>query len=363
MLMPLHSVHAPHTAPLPAPALLDAAAAPCWIVDRDLILTYANPAMCALLGYRDGEMVGSPLLAFVADESLCTIDRQVAMRDLTPRRTYDMTLVRSDGSLVHTIFNSGTVANSGDALIVVTDISRRHTAEALLRNERDQLTDTIERVNRFLDLLCRDLKEPMSAILGVTQMLPTADMAGCADLCDDAGRQVMRMIENLAMWSRLQLNQMPIDLRGYRVGGVVDDLIEEMAPSAGRRAITLVNAAKDVLALADLSALTAALRHLVDNAVRFSPSGSTVVVSSATLDDGVALSVRDEGVGIPPETLPQLFRLDHTHATPDRDGHLGSGLGLLIAKMLTERMGGSLRLESAPGRGTTATVLLRAARA
>lgn len=357
MLTPLHSAHAPAHAPdvasLPALALLDAAA-PCWIVDRDFVVTHANPAMCTLLGYRAGEMTGSPVLAFVAADSRPTLDRQVALRALAPHRAYDVTLLRSDGAPVNTVFSEGILADTGAAVIVVTDVSRRHMAEALLRHERDQLTDTVERINRFLDLLCRDLKEPLSAILGVAQMLP-----GCAELCDDAGRQIMRMIENLALWSRLQLNQVPCDLRTYHLGGVVHDVVEEMTPVAARRAITLVNEVRDAPVLADLSALATVLGHLVDNAMRFSPSGSTVVLSSSVEHGGVVLRVRDDGVGIPLETLPRLFHLDHAHATTSLDGHLGSGLGLLIARLLTERMGGELLLESRPGHGTTATVLLR----
>ncbi|PWC44309.1 PAS domain-containing sensor histidine kinase [Azospirillum sp. TSO22-1] len=356
MVTSLHSAHAVHATPLSVLALLDAAAAPCWIVDRDFVITHANPAMCALLGYRDGEMIGSPVLAFVADESRPTLERQVALRGLTPRRAYDVTLLRSDGTPTYTVVNDGTLPDSGAAFLVVTDVSRRHLAETLLKHERDQLADTVERINRFLDLLCRDLKEPLSAILGVAQMLP-----GCGELCDDAGRQVLRMIENLALWSRLQLNQVPCDLRTYHLGGVAHDVVEEMTPIAARRAIALVNEVRDAPVLADLSALATVLGHLVDNAVRFSPSGSTVVLSSSTGRDGVALRVRDEGVGVPPETLPRLFHLDHAHATTGLDGHLGSGLGLLIARLLTERMGGELLLESRPGHGTTATVLLRPA--
>lgn len=366
MLTPLHAAQAPQVLPPSAPAMLDEAAAACWIVDRDLVVSHANPAMCALLGYRLGELVGSPVLAFVAEESRRIIERQVALRELTPRRTYDVTLIRSDGAHVRTIFNDGPLSGTGDgsdtSLIVVTDITRHHTADLLLRNERDQLTDTVERINRFLDLLCRDLKDPLSAILGFAQMMPAADMPGCSDLCTDAGRQVMGMIENLALWSRLQLNQVPLDLRAYRLGGVVHDLFEEMTPQAGRRAITLVSQVEDAPVLADLTALSTALRHLVDNALRFSPAGTTVVLAGAARGDTVEVSVRDEGIGITPEALSQLFRLDHTHATPGMDGHQGSGLGLLIAKGLTERMGGGLNLASTPGHGTTATVILRMAR-
>lgn len=100
------------------------------------------------------------------------------------------------------------------------------------------------------------------------------------------------------------------------------------------------------------------LRHLIENAVRFSPSGSIVMLSATAADGRVTLRVQDNGVGIPEEVLPYLFRIDHHHASPGADGELGSGLGLLISKAMVERMGGGIRLYSRPGGGTAVTVVL-----
>ena len=342
----------------------------CWIVDRDLVTVSVNPALCAMLGYRRGELVGSHLLSYVAEESRPVMERQVVMRDLVPHRSYDVTLLRSDGQPLYAIFNDSRIDDEGGtargSCIFVTDISRRHEEERTREAQREHLADTVARMNRFLGQVCQDLKDPLNAILGATQMISGGGLGGglgrglgdYAALCSDAGQQIMRTVENLSLWSRLQLNQVPMELRVYEVGGLLQDILEELEPRARAREVRIVNRIAATRVLGDLTGLTTVLRHLIENAVRFSPPGGTVTLSATAADGRVTLRVQDNGVGIPEEVQPYLFRIDHHHAAPGADGETGSGLGLLISKAMVERMGGAIRLHSRPGGGTAVAVTL-----
>lgn len=361
--------------------ILDQSAQPCWVVDRDLVTIGVNPALCAMLGYRAGELVGTHLLAYVAEDSRGVLERQAAIRDLTPHRSYDVTLMRSDGTPLRVMFNESWLDGDPDSdggagpgsCIFVTDITRRQEEEAQRALRVDQLADTVARMNRFLGQICQELKDPLSAILGATQMISsdvasdladggqgqgTARLGAYAALCSDAGRQMMRTIENLSLWSRLQLNQVPLDLRAYELGGLLQDVLEELEPRARARDILIVNRIFATPVLGDLSALNTVLKHLIENAVRFSPSGSIVMLSATMVDGRVTVRVQDNGLGIPEELQPYLFRIDLHHAAPGADGEVGSGLGLLICKALVERMGGGIRVYSKPGGGTAVTVTL-----
>ncbi|CAO3373452.1 PAS domain-containing sensor histidine kinase [Azospirillum argentinense] len=359
--------------------ILDQSAQACWVVDRELVIVGANPALCALLGYRAGELVGTHLLAYVAEDSRNVLERQAAIRDLTPHRSYDVTLTRSDGTPLRVIFNDsrldGEDGGAGPGFcIFVTDITRRAEEETQRALRVDQLADAVARMNRFLGQICQELKDPLSAILGATQMISSdmapsgpagggpgqgaAHLGAYAALCSDAGRQMMRTIENLSLWSRLQLNQVPLDLRSYELGGLLQDVLEELAPRARARDILIVNRIVATPVLGDLSALSTVLKHLIENAVRFSPSGSMVMLSATRTDGRVTVRVQDNGLGIPEDRQPHLFRIDPHHAAPGADGELGSGLGLLICKALVERMGGGIRVFSRAGGGTAVTVTL-----
>ncbi|MBB3263485.1 PAS domain S-box-containing protein [Azospirillum sp. OGB3] len=359
--------------------ILEESAQACWVVDGELVTVAVNPALCALLGYRAGELVGTHLLSYVAEESRGVLERQAAIRDLTPHRSYEVTLIRSDGMPLRAILNDSRLdGETGGAApgfcIFVTDITRRSEEETQRALRVDQLADAVARMNRFLGQICQELKDPLSAILGATQMISsdaglsepvgggpgrsTAQLGAYAALCSDAGRQMMRTIENLSLWSRLQLNQVPFELRVYDLGGLLQDVLEELEPRARARDILIVNRIVATPVLGDLSALNTVLKHLIENAVRFSPSGSIVMLSAAQADGRVTVRVQDNGLGIPEELQPHLFRIDPHHAAPGADGEVGSGLGLLICKALVERMGGGIRIFSKPGGGTAVTVTL-----
>ena len=112
---------------------------------------------------------------------------------------------------------------------------------------------------------------------------------------------------------------------------------------------------------ADRDRLAQVLINLLDNAVKFTPEGGRIALSAAAREGRIVVSVHDSGVGIPPEEIGRIFerfyRVDRSRDR--REG--GTGLGLAIAKHLTLAMGGTIEVESLPGRGTTFRVTLPAA--
>jgi signal transduction histidine kinase len=108
--------------------------------------------------------------------------------------------------------------------------------------------------------------------------------------------------------------------------------------------------------LGDFNQLERALLNLVSNAIKFTPPGGRITVSSGMIKKNIAVKVKDTGVGIAPEEISRLFsefqRLTGSGSTE------GSGLGLFIVKTIVEAHGGSVSVESAVGAGTTFTILL-----
>jgi len=121
--------------------------------------------------------------------------------------------------------------------------------------------------------------------------------------------------------------------------------------------------AQDAVVLGDRDALEQAVLILVDNAVKYTPGGGRIAVSTAVHDGRIELAVEDSGPGVPANLLPRLgerfFRVDKARS---REMGGGAGLGLSIARRIVAAHGGSLDIRSAPGAGTTVTVSLTAAR-
>jgi signal transduction histidine kinase len=115
---------------------------------------------------------------------------------------------------------------------------------------------------------------------------------------------------------------------------------------------------------ADADRLEQILINLVDNAVKYSPPGSTVHIKAEFLpedDTQIRMSVRDEGAGIPQALLPKIFTKFYRVESPLKQEVEGTGLGLYITKSLTTAMGGQIYADSTPGQGSTFTVILPAA--
>jgi signal transduction histidine kinase len=117
----------------------------------------------------------------------------------------------------------------------------------------------------------------------------------------------------------------------------------------------------DLIVVAAPDRLEQVVANLVENAIKYSPRGGTIRVTAARRGaEAVTLAVSDEGIGIPEERQGELFRpfarVEHVLTQQAQ----GAGLGLYICKQLVERMGGTIALASAPGRGTTVTVTLSA---
>jgi two-component system sensor histidine kinase SenX3 len=141
---------------------------------------------------------------------------------------------------------------------------------------------------------------------------------------------------------------------------LVDDVVagfRETAASQGFH-VELQNTATPAPIHADREALGLALRNLLDNAVKYSPECRTVWVETVPFDRRLAVRVRDRGVGIPPAEQRAIFDKFVRGSTSRSAGIKGTGIGLTLARHIVDAHHGEIRLESAPGEGSTFTILL-----
>jgi len=201
----------------------------------------------------------------------------------------------------------------------------------------------------FIANASHELRTPIFSLGGFLELLRDEDLDEHtrAEFLETASEQVERLSKlatDLLDLSRLDAGPMRLDREPVALGMVAEDLAEEFAAVARRRRRPLeVNAADAGVAVGDRERVLQIGRALVDNAFAHTPEGVRVrVIAGAT-----TLAVEDDGPGIPDEHHEQVFvrfsRLDGSRAS-------GTGLGLAIARELAERMGGSLELESRPGR-------------
>jgi len=211
---------------------------------------------------------------------------------------------------------------------------------------------------RTLDQAAHDLKAPLNALtVNVENLRHDLDDAGALPEVEDRVELLGSEIRRLNRMIQVAMSQFRLPsevVRRFDLRRLVRQVVALMRPGAERRGVRIEARLPDerlpVAAVRD--ALQQALVNLVNNALEASSDGQRVALALTRQDGLVELRIRDEGEGIPPEAMKQLFKL-HFTTKPS-----GSGLGLFTARAAVQRMGGHLTLESSPGEGATAVVQL-----
>jgi two-component system cell cycle sensor histidine kinase PleC len=246
-------------------------------------------------------------------------------------------------------------------------------SEREARHVADMARRSAERANhaksQFVTSLSHELRTPLQSITGFTESLETLDLSpdrrqrALAGI-SNAAAHILSIVDDVLDLARVEAGAMPISLEPTDTAAVAAATLELVQPLAAARGIAVELDGSSAQVTADRRRLQQVLLNLVSNALRFSPTGTVVMVRTEAVDrsaDGAArIHVVDQGPGIPADLLERLFvPFDRLGADAGREG--GAGLGLVLARRLTEAMGGSLELHSTVGVGTHVTISLERA--
>ena len=240
----------------------------------------------------------------------------------------------------------------------------------IAREEAVVAKDAAENANRmksmFLATMSHELRTPLNAVIGFSQLMEAETFGPLGDphyheytgLIQKAGRHLLDLINDILDMSKIEAGKFELNHKHIDLRTVVDECIVLMRERASKGDITL---RKDVpshalMAYADPRAIKQILLNLLSNAVKFTLEGGTVTTRVLASNGMLALTVQDTGVGIPAD---QLHRLGNPFVQLRNNAgstHEGTGLGLSLVRSLAEMHGGTLKIESVEGRGTTVTV-------
>jgi PAS domain S-box-containing protein len=220
--------------------------------------------------------------------------------------------------------------------------------------------------DEFLAMLSHELRTPLNAMLGYTRMLKTGAVPedrreSALEVIERNGTTLAQILEDLLDVSRIVAGKLRLEVRPVDVGQVIADAISTVRPAADAKGIRL-RARLDTPAVtlnADRDRLQQVLWNLLNNAVKFTPSGGTITVDAGASDRGVEIAVSDTGRGIAPTLLPHVFERFMQGDTRLGREHRGLGLGLSIARHIVEMHGGTIVADSeGEGKGSTFRVTL-----
>jgi len=244
------------------------------------------------------------------------------------------------------------------------------TAVRELRAERDTVAHLLRARRELVAAVSHELRTPVATMRGYLESTrarwdasdaPPVTLRADLDVMEREAIHLETLIEDLFALARAEIGQLELRPAAVDVGALAERVVATAAPLAWRSARVELSAewaAELPAALADESRVEQILRNLLHNAVRHTPPGGIVAVSTVAEDGGVALRVRDTGEGIAAEDLPHIFERFYRAEKARSREEGGAGLGLALVKELTEAMGGSVAVESAPGEGSCFTVRL-----
>jgi PAS domain S-box-containing protein len=251
-----------------------------------------------------------------------------------------------------------------------TDVTEQVLARRAIEAAREEAEAANRAKSQFLATMSHELRTPLNAIGGYAELLEmgvrgevTEEQREDLRRIQASQRHLLGLINEVLNYAKLEAGTVHYDLEDVPAAVAVAAAETLVAPQARARGLALrVGTCTEELTLrADPEKLRQILVNLLSNAVKFTPSGGRIDVTCAGVEGGVALRVRDTGIGIPPERLESIFdpfvqvRSDLTRP------HEGTGLGLAISRSLARGMGGDLVVESAPGRGAAFELTLPAA--
>lgn len=216
----------------------------------------------------------------------------------------------------------------------------------------------------FVVNVSHELKTPVGAISLLSEAIGDAaeDEEAVRRFAARLGvesRRLSALVQDIIEFSRLQAKDVVQDGGPVDLNAVVADAVDRLRLTAEDRGIALrVGGRVDAVVHGDQDQLMTAVRNLVDNAVRYSPEGTTVGIGLSSVDGLAQVTVTDQGIGISPEEQERVFeRFYRVDAARSRQTG-GTGLGLSIVKHVVINHGGEVTLWSQPGRGSTFTIRL-----
>jgi len=364
--------------------------------DQSGIVESFNPAAERIFGFSPDEMVGRKVNLLMPEPHRSIHDQYLGNYLRTGQARImgvgrELEGRRKDGTVFPLELGVSEVRLAGKRHFVgiIRDISQRKAAEQALKQERATLetrvrerTESLTRANielerareealqaaraksEFLANMSHEIRTPMNAVIGMTGLLLetplTREQRDYVQTIAISGETLLTVINDILDFSKIESGRLELEEHPFEVAAAIEDAFDLLASKAWEKGLDLlysVGAEVPPFVVGDVTRVRQVLMNLVGNAVKFTERGE-VLVSANSVAEGAGrlrldFAVRDTGIGIAPDKLDRLFKAFSQADTSTTRKYGGTGLGLVISDRLVKMMGGGVRVESEPGRGST----------
>lgn len=249
---------------------------------------------------------------------------------------------------------------------MINDLTERVSREEILEKNQEQLRELNATKDKFLSIIAHDLKNPLAQILGFSDLLMKniknekyEKIYRFSEIINQSVSEADKLLDNLLQWSRAQTGRIRFKPVRVNLSLLIAEVIESQQTAAYQKDITVYDLTSgECSAMADRNMMHTVLRNLLSNAIKFTPRGGEIQLYVNRSEAECSISVADTGVGMSKETIQGLFNIEENVSSPGTDKEKGTGLGLLICKEFVQKHGGTISVDSAPGKGSVFEVRL-----
>jgi PAS domain S-box-containing protein len=336
-------------------------------------ISFWNQAAEKVLGYSQEEALGCELHLWLAPERFRERYRQgfkafqASGEGPVIGQTLELSALRKDGEEFPIELSVSAVKLKGrwNAIGILRDISERKLVERKLIEAKEAAEAATRAKSEFLANMSHEIRTPMNGVIAATDLALSEELSPKLEhylkIISASAYSLLGIINDILDFSKIEAGKLDLESRPFRLENVLDRVTDLFGPKAGEKGIELLvdlDPQTPRALVGDPLRLQQIFKNLVDNAVKFTPSGGIILVGTQPLQlspEEVQLTffVKDSGVGIAPEYLPKLFEpFSQADASIARK-YEGAGLGLCICKQLVDLMGGTIQVESQLGKGST----------
>ncbi|KQV43837.1 MULTISPECIES: PAS domain-containing sensor histidine kinase [unclassified Rhizobium] len=342
------------------------------VIGTDNEIRSLNRSASALFNYDDGDIRGKPFASLFAHES------QKAVLDyLAGLSGHGVASVLNDGrevigreaggGFIPLFMTMGRLSSSSGYCAVIRDITQWKRTEEELRNAKRAAETANAHKTEFLARVSHEIRTPLNAIIGFSDMMASEHFGPIGtpryiEYASDigrSGRHVLDIVNDLLDISKIEAGEMELEFSAVDINEQVSEAVSLVQPQAnGQRVIirtSLSGAVPQVVA--DGRSIKQMALNILSNAIRFTPSGGQIVVSTAYEANGsVILRIRDTGIGMSRSELEQAMKPFRQVTTGARKRGDGTGLGLPLTKAMAEANRAQFAISSTPNEGTLVEV-------
>lgn len=230
-----------------------------------------------------------------------------------------------------------------------------------IKNSELSLIELNATKDKFFSIIAHDLKTPFNSIIGFSELVVDKvkekdfdKVAEFAGIILQSSKRAMELLINLMEWSQLQSGRMNFNPELVDVSMLIDEVMLLLKGIADQKSIIINNQlTKAFFVFADKEMISAVMRNLISNALKFTQTGGCISISAFSKENEVIITISDNGVGLPEDRINKLFILSESYSTPGTNNEKGTGLGLILCNEFIKKNNGLIWVESEIGKGSS----------